>query len=77
MSSGIIYDMESFDRHLIDSNLTQIQLDREILTFEREPFTKDILERERERAEHKEERDNIDKVEIDKLKLLIESFQKV
>lgn len=76
MSSGIGDDMEAFGRHLRDSDLARIELDRERLTFERERFDKDLQERERERAERKEEREHTAKVELEKFKLFMEAFSK-
>ena len=66
--------LASFGVNLCDSDLAQIALERERLTFERERADADRVERQQEREERAEERTKTQELELAKYKLMMETL---
>ena len=72
----LLMDVAAFSLNLRDADLARVELDRELLQFERERSETDRSGRKRERQERREERENMQEPELAKYKLLIEVLKK-
>ena len=74
MASGFRGELAAFGEQLKESDLARIELEREQLALQRERFAVDRIDRERDRDERAAEREVLHKLELEKLKVMMEAF---
>ena len=75
-NNGMQGELAAFGEHLKESDLARVALEIEQLAFRRESLVVDREERQRDHEERKQEREANSRLELEKLKIMMEAFSK-
>ena len=75
-NNGMQGELAAFGEHWKESDIARAALEREKLAFRRESLVVDREERQRDREERNQEREASSRLDLEKLKIIMEAFGK-